>query len=118
MNHETTTTKATYNLIIECSCGDYSVSTSAVAIRKWESDHLSLEAEAERVYAEDESPANTERIDDWGPDPKPVYVKYRTLYMPTNAPARTKRFETLASAKTWIRNYGVTVVAITEGSSK
>lgn len=105
MNHETTTTKALYNLIIECSCGEYEVSTSGVAITKWESNHLSLEAEQERVYAEDESP-------------RPVYVKYRTAYMPTNAPARTKRFASLAGAKTWINNVGVTVLAIAEGGSE
>ena len=41
MNHETTITKATYNLIGECSCGDYIVSTSAVAVGRFEADHAS-----------------------------------------------------------------------------
>lgn len=41
-------------------------------------------------------------------------VTYRTNYMPINAEPRTKAFTSRSLAEIWIRNYGITVLDITE----
>jgi hypothetical protein len=145
--HEVTITRGTYNLLGECSCGEWEVSTSGIALHKWERDHKAantdpedLEGPMERSVAqmdtsdgplgaaeresddldrrESNHKALREAREAAGTAVRPVYVKYRTMYMPTNAPARTKRFNTLTDARRWINNYQVHVVGIAEGPNE